>query len=230
VPPVDAIVFLADVSPAAWIADRLTSFARDTGSVVPPGFEAYCRIFHPVDGERWHDIAARNGRIAHPEMQLRAIDHPPGTPQPRGDHQVADGWLPMPERSILAELLRPFTTTPDRCWFAIWEGFGGLDDQGVAARVELPQRRYLLYAGPVELVRVPGPGVEPFDQSANLWWPDDLAWVVATEIDFAWTYVGGTRALVEALLSDGRIEALPAQLTDKPFVDSDLVNAALDLD
>ena len=45
-------------------------------------------------------------------------------------------------------------------------------------------------------------------QSANLWWPADRAWCVATEIDFAWTYVGGTRAVVDALLADPRLDAV----------------------
>jgi hypothetical protein len=31
------------------------------------------------------------------------------------------------------------------------------------------------------------------------------------------------------LLADERLEALPAQLSDQPFYDSDLLNAALDI-
>ena len=44
----------------------------------------------------------------------------------------------------------------------------------------------------------------------NLWWPADRSWCVATEIDLAWTYVGGPAGLIEAVLGDERIEALPA--------------------
>ncbi|MDQ6617805.1 MAG: hypothetical protein M3083_24425 [Actinomycetota bacterium] len=61
-----------------------------------------------------------------------------------------------------------------------------------------------------------------------MWWPDDRAWRVATEVDYAWTYVGGTSHLVDRLLGDERLEALPARLTDQPFYDSDLLNTALD--
>jgi len=37
-----------NVSPARWIKDRLHPFAQDTGSVIPEGFEAYARVFHPA--------------------------------------------------------------------------------------------------------------------------------------------------------------------------------------
>ena len=47
-------------------------------------------------------------------------------------------------------------------------------------------------------------------QVANLWWPQDRAWFVATEIDLAWTYVGGPTGLIGQLLAETRIEARPA--------------------
>ncbi|HEY3670064.1 MAG TPA: hypothetical protein VGN51_03950 [Acidimicrobiia bacterium] len=58
--------------------------------------------------------------------------------------------------------------------------------------------------------------------------PEDRAWVVASEIDFAWTYIGASMPVVDALVDDPRIEALEAHITDRFTADSDLVNAALD--
>ncbi len=80
-------------------------------------------------------------------------------------------------------------------------------------RVHLPNRDYLLYGGPVEAVAalIRGAGV---DQTPNLWWPADHAWCVASEIDLAWTYVGGPTGLIDAILADDRIEALPAEPSD----------------
>jgi hypothetical protein len=227
--------WLHDVSAASWIADRLHPFCQDTGSVVPSGFDRYLRLFHPVlvDGggtERWSDIAERNGRIVHPEMQLHMINRPVGTSAPTNyepGRGFSSGSLPPAERAVLIEHLRPATTTPDACWFAVWEGFGALDDQGVADRIVLPSRSYLLASGSVYDVMLSALD-DPWDQSANLWWPADLAWIVATEVDYAWTYVGGSATLIEGLCADARLEALPAQLSDKPFYDSDLLNAALD--
>ena len=236
--PAATIEWLHDISPADWLAARLHPGWADTGSVIPEGFEAYTRIFHPVEPDhlddrrqRWGDIAHAAKRIVHPEMQFHMISRPVGQPAPEGYHPgIGPSWgsLPTPERAALVALLRPATTTPDRCWFCLWEGRGGLDDHGVTERVRLPGRDYLFHAGPVEMALASPPGLEPWDQSPNLWWPDDQAWCVATEIDHAWTYVGGTSQLVDQLLADDRLETLPARLTDQPFYDSDLLNTALD--
>jgi hypothetical protein len=80
-------------------------------------------------------------------------------------------------------------------------------------KVELPHREYLLYTGPVDAA-VGGAGPAYATQSANLWWPQDRAWCVASEIDLAWTYVGGPAALIGQLIADERIEALRASPGD----------------
>jgi hypothetical protein len=236
----EGITWLTDVSAADWIAPRLHPFNSDTGSVIPEGFEAYCRIFHPVEPEwpetrtrRWAEIAAENGRIAHPEMQFHKINRTVDTPLSllRFDREDGPRWgvLPLRERRELVELLRSETTTPGQCWFCTWEGFGFHDDLS-GGRVRLPGRDYMLYTGRIELALVSL--YPPFDgdsSSPNLWWPEDRAWIVVTEIDYAWTYVGGSGSLVERLLANETLEVLPTKLSDKPFYDSDAVNARLDV-
>jgi hypothetical protein len=229
-----SVEWLRDPSPAEWIRERLHGFAVDVGSVVPDGFQAYARILHPLElpdgtSERWSDIAVRNGRVVHPEMQFHMINRAPGTPEPDPTDFLRDlevGSLPVTERQVLVERLRGATSTPDRCWFCVWEGYGDLDDQGVRDLVRVPNRAFLLAHGSLDRA------IDSFapwrDQSANLWWPDDRAWVVASEIDFAWTYVAASAPVVDALVDDTRIEALEARVTDRFTYDSDLVNAALD--
>jgi len=222
-----------DVSPAAWIGPRLHPFAQDIGSVIPQGFAAYARLFHPVevDGsrhERWSDVARRNGRIVHSEMQFHMIAIPRGqTPSDHHErgHRPRTGTLLLEQRRILVDHLRRATTTPDLCWFAMWEGFGGLDDSVIHERVELPHRNYLLYSGTID--RALESPMDPFDQAPNLWWPEDRTWFVATEIDFDSTFVGGDDRLIAALVSDRRLEALPIALSAKADDAADRVNSAL---
>jgi hypothetical protein len=38
----------------------------------------------------------------------------------------AEGTLPLDTAIALADVLARHTATPDRCWFAVWEGFGAL--------------------------------------------------------------------------------------------------------
>ena len=85
-------------------------------------------------------------------------------------------------------------------------------------RIHLPGRDYLLFIGSV------GQG-EGWEDGPNLWWPDDRAWCVASEIDFPYTYVGGSKQLIEEILADPLLEALAATTSQGITVDSDTVNA-----
>ena len=67
----------------------------------------------------------------------------------------------------------------------------------------------VLLRGRLEDVRHTLEEVDWIYLAPSLWWPDDRAWFVATEIDFNWTYVGGTRDCIEGVLADPSLEALP---------------------
>jgi hypothetical protein len=89
--------------------------------------------------------------------------------------------------------------------------------------VALPERTYLLLGGSLYAAcELSVPGVS--FQSPNLFWPDDHAWCVATEIDLDSTYLGGSPALVRDLLADERLEACPVSEDDLVWVTSDEVN------
>jgi hypothetical protein len=94
-------------------------------------------------------------------------------------------------------------------------------------RFEIPQRAFYLFEGPLdaagELGHRPRPDVF-FPQSPNIFWPNDHAWCVATEIDLDSTYVAGSNALAKALLAEPGLEAFRVQPTDAIGHDSDKVN------
>jgi len=168
----------------------------------------------------------------------------PSAPPPYHGQGPLDGSLYGPDAEVLAGILREWTATPQDCWFCVWDGYGwesaralfsaasaetGRPPETTAPtlrdpvpgpvregpRVQLPHRSYLLYQGPAEaaltLARLDG----AFGQCPNLWWPADRAWCVASEIDLPWTYIGGPRGLIDAILADDRIEALPAAPGDR---------------
>jgi hypothetical protein len=254
-----------DVSPAQWIVDCIHPFAQDVGSIVPEGFGAYARIFHPAErneGEgrvpvRWSEVAEANGRIAHPEMQWPtiALREPYSNWRHPGlwDREPNEGSLPADLVPELVEVLRRHTSTPDRVWFAVWNGYSGLafDDSGIgtidlsawpgsriksgkglrtvgarrqppsAPTFELPGRAYWLLSGPIDAATE---SLGQWQQSANLWWPEDRAWCVATEIDFSWTYLGGTESLIDEVLSHPSLEAMRAEIAHGVTWDSDHLN------
>ena len=257
--------YVDDLTPAQWIAERLHPFAHDAGAIIPPGFEAYARIFHPATrrvGEvtvpvTWREIADANLRAYHPEMQFGALVMRVGTPTRYNDRQpqpgLFDGWprtgtISLEIAQSLVDILRGHTTTPERCWFAAWEGFGSLEDGSMVIAtidggkterpppdlyrekpsqhptLKLPGRGYYLAKGSLAAALETVYGMKWSYQSASLWWPDDRAWCVATEIDFDWTYVGGSKECIAAVLSSPDLEALPAQVNDGVHYDSDPLN------
>ena len=131
-----------DASVAQWIVDSIHPFGQDIGSVVPPCFDAYARVFHPAgkgEGDewttvRWSDIAAANGKVIHPEMQFTSIVprdcfdepglHSRGGQRGLWDWAPSEGELPEHLAVALAGALVSFTNTPEHCYFAYWNGWG----------------------------------------------------------------------------------------------------------
>lgn len=249
--------YVDDLTPAGWIAERLHPFAQDAGAIIPPGFDAYARIFHPATRRvgqleipvTWREIADANLRVYHPEMQFGALVALVGTPgvaqQQPGlfDSWPQTGSLPLDVATALVGLLAGHTSTPERCWFAAWEGWGdpvfatigGSNDTLVPppgtvierpkrTAFKIPGRVYYIGRGPLASALDTVYGVVSHYQSASIWWPDDRAWCVATEVDFDWTYLGGSKECIAAILGSASLEALPARLSDGVSYASDPIN------
>ncbi len=93
--------------------------------------------------------------------------------------------------------------------------------------VHLPNRDYHLLEGPLEAATELGWNLTSdcfFPQSPNLFWPDDHAWCVATEIDLFCTLVAGSNALAESLLADPRLEVWRVLPDDPVTWGSDDIN------
>ena len=110
----------------------------------------------------------------------------------------------------LIPLLAHATARPDECYFAVWEGFGDLGDslRSCPPTLDLPHRSYHLFLGQLGEARTSFSYLSWLDRSANLWWPADRAWCVSTEVDAAWTYVGGTRELIDGILACPELDAI----------------------
>jgi hypothetical protein len=158
---------------AQWVVERLTTFGRSVLSVVPSGFDAYARVFHPASRVtyteaagavpfavplRWAEVAALTGRTAHRAMQWPSLmgEHPPlddYTELKARDVVIRtpeEGCLPLEVAQALWPLLEPHTSTRDRCFFAVWEGFGDLPRTVLEAPAfRLPDRTFHLFVGPL---------------------------------------------------------------------------------
>jgi hypothetical protein len=92
-------------------------------------------------------------------------------------------------------------------------------------------RRYVLFeAGAKDFADAGWPGRAPWvdevmwAQSPSILWPDDHAWVLATEIDFDSTLVAGTEALIDELVQTSGIEVMPIRTDADLTWGGDMVN------
>ncbi|HEY5266715.1 MAG TPA: hypothetical protein VIJ40_07875 [Acidimicrobiales bacterium] len=256
---VDALKMSENVSTADWIRSRLSPWeSRLVSSIIPSGFESYVRILHPValpqEGAplvRWADVSRWSGVPLHPRVQWHEIALPeiaPPNEPPWRNQGPREGTLYYPDVEALVEDLAPSTSTPQECFFCLWIGyFGGgaaLVSLGSPPEflpapaqpsklVELPNREYGLFEGALEAATILELALSHHQQTPNLWWPLDRSWCVASEIDLPWTYVGGSSALIDRLLSDDRLEAIEVSPDDPHWNDiegwlSDLIELAVD--
>lgn len=150
---VDGVEVVDDLAPTAWIPPHVLGWGRGcgtrVGAVVPAGFEAYARLPHPAQTgpeswTSWKEIARQTGRTAHARMQWGTITH-----QQDGRILEVEGGpgesLPRHLTQRLVSTLGRHTSTPQTCWFPVWEGYGNLPETG-PARLELPGRRYVVLA------------------------------------------------------------------------------------
>jgi hypothetical protein len=229
-----AAVPAASAAAASWVIEGVRNFDYTVGSVVPVGFEAYARVFHPAgrsEGRelvdvRWADVARDYGRVMHPLVEWGSLTGTWSSTDPYRhliwDQAPSTGKPPARLVRGLATALAPYTQTPDDCSFAVWEGWGGgiAERLAGAAHFSLPQRPMLLLRGPLNAANA----VAQWGEPPNVWWPEDRAWCVASEIDLMTTYVGGSASCIAALLADERLEALAASVDQLVTWDADTIN------
>jgi len=202
---------------------------------------------------RWAEVASANGRKMHPAAEWGSLTGSwqlrgqPGL----WDAKPRTGELPAAVATTVADALSGHTASPEHCWFALSGGREVLDSvllfhedvpayergryrkawgsrraawdrlaRSEAPRFELPDRPMRLLRGGLAALHE----LYDADDPPNLWWPDDRAWCVGSEIDLMTTYVGGTRACIEALLADDRLEVLPVSVEQDVTWEADTIN------
>lgn len=235
----DGVALLRDLQPARWIEEELQqpSWIGDSvplTALLPQGFPAYARIFHPAttwEGNRpgrWSTIAAWNGATPHPKMQFGKIANLPYPYQPDWGHPPQLGCLPAAELHTLTKLLADFTATPDCCYWCLWAGYRFFRSAPYrkTPKVHTAERDYLLFHSNMETVgALADAGAAAWGQSPNLWWPQDRTWCVATEIDSYDTYIGGSPECIASILQCPGLEALPTTIATRIDAGADVINA-----
>jgi hypothetical protein len=222
---------------AAWIGRARRPFdAYDVGSLVPVVFERYARVLHPARAwpnapVRWDAVAAWSGRTIHALAQWDFVSRPLGevaAPSPFLQPPRLGG-LPPHELDTLCSVLAAHTTTAERCFLGMWEGYGGLllSEWASGSELRLDQRTFLVTQGPISTAaRVDLRFASAcFSEPPTLIWPADRAWFIASDPDLDSTYVGGSGDLIAAVLAEPGLEAWPANSNDRVSIDGDSINS-----
>ena len=193
----------------------------------------------------WGEVAEANGKTAHAAMEWTSItgryEYGWNGMQPGLWEEVpVHGTLPTRLVWRLTAILAAFTGTPQRCWCAIWDGYGDLvglayDDR--LPRLAMRARPMLVTCGPLDALRETSFSDAPSDRfrmpdwmtieqfrSPSLWWPEDRAWCVATDVDLQTTYVGGSAGCIGRLVDDDQLEAWAVPAHQSLTIDADTIN------
>jgi hypothetical protein len=162
-----------DLTPADWISGSDLPWHRLV-TFGPSGFPVYAR--------------------------LRFLPDP--TVDGQHEHEaVGSGRSEDEQLRLLLDVLAAHTSTPEECYFCVWDGYGDLG----GPKVTVPHRSYHLFAGPLRDARAASTPTGP-----AFVWPADHAWCVARDVDPHWAGIGATRAAVDQLVADPRLDVVVA--------------------
>lgn len=186
-----AITWSRSASAGRWLGTSGAPWWQVVG-FGPAGFETYARLRYIPD-------PATPGS-AEPDVELPA-DHPHDFDQARAAMAVLAAW----------------TSTPQDCWFAVWEGCSGsLELPTGLPLLELPHRRYGLLRGRLaELAGWEETLRTGLDAPPAFVWPADRRWCFASDVDPHWAGIGAEEAAVRALLMEPGLDVVRADPAER---------------
>jgi hypothetical protein len=181
--------YCSDVTPAEWITHSGGSW-QQLALYGPSGFEKYARLRFNSDPD-FDDQRISDSHRSHSDTDEAVV-------------------------ARLCDLLARETTTPDDCYFAMWDGSGNeFNRQHGHGRMAIPNRSYHLFCGPLSQIgewtspRVPG-----INDPAAFIWPADHAWCIASDTDPHWAGIGASSHIVETLLVQHDLDVVASDRSD----------------
>ncbi|MDV2478535.1 hypothetical protein F8M49_29655 [Rhodococcus zopfii] len=162
----------------------------------------------------WYRLAGR-GPLGYPRYaRLRFIPDPSFPGQKASDVDFEQGELSEKDQvGVALEILSRYTTTPEECYFCLWNGWSTITVDS-APNFVIPDRRdYWLFRGTLadyadwssdDSVRWPyGDAPDP-----AFIWPADRAWCVTNDVDPHFASIAAGVEAIERIVTDSRIDAV----------------------
>jgi len=149
--------------------------------------------------------------------RLRFLPDPSGPGQEEADVDVPDDHpLEIAQARRALHRLGRFTSTPEECYFCVWEGYSDIPLPPEVQRgrlVDLTHRRYALLRGSlhdIDAWEVDLGGGQNIAPPAFVW-PADHRWCFASDVDPHWAGIGAEQAAMDALVADPELDVVPAR-------------------
>ncbi len=216
VPPIDDEV--------SWVpTDTLPGYIHRVSELLPAGYDAYVRIFHPfvqwetegtaTDSTKtrsWRSLAAEARVTYHAELTWDALRTVVQRPDRDRVWSVAEGQMDEPLRSALFGLLAAESRGEAAYfYFRLPRLVRGLEPLLIRAPV-----------GSIDDVR----RVEGGHAGPDHVWPASREWLLCTDYDLTSSYVACGTRLAQQLLAAPAIEALPVSLDARVDHGADVLN------
>ncbi|HEX9067535.1 MAG TPA: hypothetical protein VF807_02115 [Ktedonobacterales bacterium] len=211
----------SDVAAADWLKPRLRSFASAVAAVVPDGFPAYVRLAHPAPEQDSGNppLGSLPAELL-PVLCAILAEHTSTASACYFCLWEGYGWV-QGSPAVMRLTRRRDDGLPEIIPPPIPPAFSPEVLHG--PRVRLPNRDYLLFTGPLDAAPELGETLDDtfFPQSPHLFWPQDHAWCVASEIDLTYTLVAGSERLAAALVADPSLKGRRVSPGDALTSDAD---------
>jgi hypothetical protein len=213
---VTPVVERADGALPRWLEEKRKDpqdrWVHHVDELLPDGFEAYLRLFHPFlpwgadpattdvgDHRTWRSLAIEAGVEFNGRLTWRQLEPVLPIEDTGRRFQVGHGNLDPAVRARLFSLLRA-NTAPQAAYF-----FYGL------SAILSDRHRAALFEAPLNSADDVWPiaGSEGFAaETPELVWPEDRSWAICTDYDLTSTYIGSDRNLAGVLMDDSQLEIL----------------------
>jgi hypothetical protein len=208
-----------DIAAADWITHSRLDW-RQLVAFGPGGFDAYARLRFLPDpayhGQSENDAAASLWRSRQLPILFTLLGQHTSTPDDC-HFCVWEGFTDLGSRTVHPDDdIRVAPSAPSGAEPALAPEVPDPPWVPRVPRVEVPNRAYWLFQGPLADVGR-WESADGWPEQCSLQqaepafvWPEDRAWLVANDVDPHWAGIGGTHALIEYLAADPRLDVVPA--------------------
>lgn len=164
-------------------------------------------------GLPWYRLAGRGPLGFSKYARVRFIPDPSFPGQKTNEVEFDQKELTEKEQvGVALDLLSQYTTTPNECYFCMWDG---REDTAihVAPNFVIPNRVYWLFRGTLADYadwNNSDPARWPYGYSPDpaFIWPADRAWCVTNDVDPHFATIGADVEAIDQIVADQRIDAV----------------------